>query len=265
MRGFSKGLLVSVLVHALVAAVVYAIPVDKLSKPETISIDFTLVDYEGGPGTLQQPGHGLGRAALAETKTDGVTRGSTLKLKQQGRAEMDVRTMDSERNQISPAADPAQSEEPFAALSNDSQGTQGTFSAPDGVPVAGLPGDGSPGRGSGPGGSGGTSVASLGRSGSEAPGDAFGGGQAGTLREIRDSVMKNVVYPEKARRMGWEGKVIVSFTVYEDGSIRDARLMKSSGTLILDDAAKEALRKSTIGTRFAKRIQVVLPIEYRLK
>jgi protein TonB len=265
MRGFSKGLLISVLVHALVAAVVYAIPVDKLSKPETISIDFTLVDYEGGPGTLQQPGHGLGRAALAETKTDGVTRGSALKLKQQGRAEMDVRTMDSERNQISPAADPAQSEEPFATSSNDSQGTQGTFSAPDGVPVAGLPGDGSPGRGFGPGGSGGTSVASLGRSGSEAPGDAFGGRQAGTLREIRDSVMKNVVYPEKARRMGWEGKVIVSFTVYEDGSIRDARLMKSSGTLILDDAAKEALRKSTIGTRFAKRIQVVLPIEYRLK
>jgi len=265
MGGFSKGLLVSVLVHALIAAVVYAVPVDKLSKPETISIDFTLIDYEGGPGTLQQPGYGLGRKAFAETQTDAVARGSMSKPKQRGRAEMDVRTTDGERSQISPAADPAQSEEPFATSSNDSQGTQGTFHSPDGIPVAGLPGDGSTGHGSGLEGSGGTSVASLGRSGSEAPGDAFGGGQAGTLREIRDSIMKNVAYPDKARRMGWEGKVIVSFTVYEDGSIRDARIMKSSGTLILDDAAQEALRKSTIGTRFAKRIQVVLPIEYKLK
>ncbi len=65
--------------------------------------------------------------------------------------------------------------------------------------------------------------------------------------------------------MGWEGRVIVSFTVYEDGSIRDARIVQSSGTLVLDDAAKEALRKSTIRTQFAKRVQVVLPIEYKLK
>jgi protein TonB len=98
-----------------------------------------------------------------------------------------------------------------------------------------------------------------------ASGDAFGGGQGGILREIRDSIMKNVIYPDKARRMGWEGRVIVSFTVYEDGSIRDARIVQSSGTLVLDDAAKEALRKSTVRTQAAKRVQVMLPIEYKLK
>jgi TonB family protein len=65
--------------------------------------------------------------------------------------------------------------------------------------------------------------------------------------------------------MGWEGRVIVSFTVYEDGSIHDARIMQSSGTPILDEAAREALRKSAVRTQFAKKVQVVLPIEYRLK
>jgi protein TonB len=77
--------------------------------------------------------------------------------------------------------------------------------------------------------------------------------------------MKNVMYPDKARRMGWEGRVIVSFTVHEDGSIRDSRVVQSSGTLLLDDAAKEALRKSTVRNRFAKKVQVILPIDYKLK
>ncbi|HME45205.1 MAG TPA: energy transducer TonB [Syntrophorhabdales bacterium] len=265
MRGFSEGLLVSVFVHALVGAVVYAIPVDKFSKPETISVDFTLIDYEGGRATDQQPGSGLARTAAAGTKANGVTRSAMWKVKQQARAEMDMHTADNRRGQTSLGADPAQSEEFLATSSSDSQGTQGTFSSPDGVPVAGLSSDGSPGRGSGPSGPGGTNFASLNKAGAGASGDASGGGQGAILREIRDSIMKNVVYPEKARRMGWEGKVILAFTVYEDGSIRDARVMQSSGALILDDAAKEALRKSTIRTQFARRVQVVLPIEYKLK
>lgn len=261
MRGFSKGLLVSVLVHGLVGAVVYAIPMDKLSRPEMISVDFTLIDQDRVPEVLQAPGAGLGRRTAAKAKTDGMMPGPTLKQEQQGRAAMDVRPVEREPGRIAPAADPAESEQPFAASSDDSPGAPGVFSSSDGVPVAGTPGSAS-----GQTGAGGTSVASLGRTGSPgASGDASGGGQGGILREIRDSIMKNVLYPDKARRMGWEGRVIVSFTVYEDGSIRDARIVQSSGTPVLDDAAKEALRKSIVRTQAAKRVQVMLPIEYKLK
>jgi len=265
MRGLSKGLLVSVFVHALVGAVVYAIPVDRFSKPETISVDFTLIDYEGGREPHQQAKPGLNHEPVSGAKSDGMNRSAALKVRQQGRAEKDVRIVDSERSQISPVADPAPREELFATASNDSPEVQGSFSSPDGVPVPGRPGEGEPGRGSGSVGPGGASLASLDHAGAGISGDASGGGQARMLREIRDSIMKNVVYPEKARRMGWEGKVILSFTVYEDGSIRDARIMQSSGVLVLDDAAKEALGRSTLRTQFAKRVQVVLPIEYKLK
>jgi periplasmic protein TonB len=261
MRGFYKGLLVSILVHGLVGAVVYAIPMNKLSKPEMISVDFTLVDQERVPEGLQGPGHGPGRRTVAKAKTDGITPGHTVKQGQQDRMETDVRTMESQTSRIAPAADPSESEHPLAAASDDLRQAPGAFSSSDGTPVAGTPGSGSP-----QGGIGGTSVASLSHSGSPgASGDVLGGGQGAILREIRDSIMKNVIYPDRARRMGWEGRVIVSFTVYEDGSIRDARIVQSSGTLVLDDAAKEALRKSTVRTQFAKRVQVVLPIEYKLK
>ena len=261
MRGFSKGLLVSILVHGLVGAAVYAIPMDKLSRPEMISVDFTLDDQGQLPEVLQGPGPGPGRRTVAKAKTDGIIPGPAVKPGQQGRTETDVRTMERETSRIAPAADPSESEHPFAAPSDDLREAPGAFSSPDGAPVAGTPGSGSP-----QGGAGGTSVASVSRPGGPgASGDVPGGGQGGILREIRDSIMKNVIYPDRARRMGWEGRVIVSFTVYEDGSIRDARIVQSSGTLVLDDAAKEALRKSTIRTQFAKRVQVVLPIEYKLK
>ncbi len=261
MRGFSKGLLVSVLVHALVGAVVYAIPVDKLSKPDMISVDFTLIDQEGVPDLLQGPGPGLGRRTIAKAKTDGVIASPTKKQGQQGRAETDVRTMERETSWTAPASDPAESEQPLAASSDDRQGVPGALSSSDGTPVSGTPGSGFA-----QGGTGGTNLASLGRAGSPGtPGETSGGGQGAIFREIRDSIMKNVIYPDRARRNGWEGRVIVSFTVYEDGSIRDARIVQSSGTLVLDDAAKEALKKSTVRTQFAKKIQVVLPIEYKLK
>jgi len=182
---------------------------------------------------------------------------------QQSRAEPDVRTMERETSRTAPAADPAESEQPPAASSDARQGegAPGALSSSDGTPVSGTPGSGFA-----QGGTGGTSVASIGRAGPPGTaGETSGGGQGAILREIRDSIMKNVIYPDRARRNGWEGRVIVSFTVYEDGSIRDARIVRSSGTLVLDDAAKEALKKSAIRTQFAKKIQVVLPIDYKLK
>jgi protein TonB len=109
-------------------------------------------------------------------------------------------------------------------------------------------------------------LASLGSGGSGARGEGSAdGGYPAVLRRIRDEVMKNVTYPERARRMGWEGRVIISFMIHEDGSVHDTRILQSSGVSVLDEAAKEALRKSVIHSQIAKRVHVVLPIEYKLR
>jgi periplasmic protein TonB len=262
MRGLSRALLLSVLVHALVVALVYAIPLDKSLRPETISVDFTLVDYEklidGAEGTGPAPKSPA--VPLAASKTKSAFRASTVK---KDPVERNIEVGDRPRDERSPAADPAQNDELAPILSPNAR-QEATASSSDGPPVPGSPGKGGrPAEGEGR--SGYASVASIGLGGAGDSGDLAGGGHATILRQIRDSVMKNVIYPEKARRMGWEGKVILSFTVHEDGSIHDARITQGSGSLVLDQAAKEALMKSSVQARFAQKFQVFLPIEYRLK
>jgi protein TonB len=176
-----------------------------------------------------------------------------------------VENIESRREEKAPAADPAQGYATNTTLSADPGAPEARLLSTGGEVHPGSaaaahttgPGDGRPGYGV---------VASLGRGAAGATSaDGAGAGHAAVLRQIRDSVMKNVVYPERARRMGWEGKVIVSFTVHEDGSIHDARVAQSSGTPMLDEAAREALMNSSVKARFDRKVQVFLPVEYRLK
>ena len=65
--------------------------------------------------------------------------------------------------------------------------------------------------------------------------------------------------------MGWQGRVVLSFTLFENGSVKDLKILQSSGYPLLDGEAKEAILK----TRFPKKINtsrlVILPITYRLE
>lgn len=49
-------------------------------------------------------------------------------------------------------------------------------------------------------------------------------------------------YPMLARRMGWQGKVLVSVEVLVDGSAGQVRLQQSSGYVALDAAAMKAVK-----------------------
>lgn len=42
---------------------------------------------------------------------------------------------------------------------------------------------------------------------------------------IRDIILKNISYPYMAKRMGWFGRVTISFVINEDGSVRDVRII----------------------------------------
>ena len=77
--------------------------------------------------------------------------------------------------------------------------------------------------------------------------------------------MKNVKYPERARRLGFEGKVLLSFIVLENGTTKEIKVIKSSGHRLLDESAKEAVAVTRITRKTPHRVVVSLPIMFRLQ
>ena len=51
-------------------------------------------------------------------------------------------------------------------------------------------------------------------------------------------------YPGRARRQGWQGTVDVELAIAPDGSVREARVGRSSGYPALDDVAVDVARRS---------------------
>ena len=82
---------------------------------------------------------------------------------------------------------------------------------------------------------------------------------------IRHAVMKNIGYPERARRMGFEGKTLLSFIVLENGTTSQIRVEKSSGYRLLDDSAKEGVARTVIPRKVSYRVVVRLPITFTLR
>jgi len=86
------------------------------------------------------------------------------------------------------------------------------------------------------------------------------------LSVISNIVQRRINYPPIARRMGWEGKVLVSFVLEPNGDIRDLKVLKSSGYEVLDKEALDAIRRSY--KDFPKppvSVVVKLPINFRLE
>lgn len=86
------------------------------------------------------------------------------------------------------------------------------------------------------------------------------------LSVISNIVQRHINYPPIARRMGWEGKVLVSFVLEPNGYIRDLKVLKSSGYEVLDKEALDAIRRSY--KDFPKppvSVMVKLPINFKLE
>ncbi len=72
------------------------------------------------------------------------------------------------------------------------------------------------------------------------PNSAIANFQQALLRQIR----RYQRYPEAARHGGLKGTVETYFVVRRDGTLLDARVQSSSGQLLLDDAAIQAIRRA---------------------
>ena len=99
-------------------------------------------------------------------------------------------------------------------------------------------------------------------------GRPYGHGKINYLKEnfsyIKDMIQKRITYPRLARRMGWEGKVKVSFIITSNGHAKDIKVTGSSGREVLDRSAREAVKDASPFPKPPIEAQIIIPIVYRL-
>jgi len=74
---------------------------------------------------------------------------------------------------------------------------------------------------------------------------AFGNAAESNYKgKVRSKVQRHFRYPKSADRAGVSGTVTVSFTISASGGVSSARIVKGSGSPVLDEAALNAVRKA---------------------
>jgi len=250
MREHCTGFTFSAVVHVLIVAAFFILPVEKYSKPKNMLIDFTL-EKSGRTG-----GYGGDAAGEKGGREQAGERGA----RDEGR----IRTAEPGHGETEPSAVKAGVQ---TSKIIETHKAAGHYSDPKGQVVAhgniGVPG-------------GGEGKQESGSAEKGMPGSARGGqgrmldyGRGGPAERsfafIRENIMRNITYPERARRMGWEGKVLLSFVVLENGTVEALKIVNSSGFRALDENAKEAVLKTRFSQSIPYRMAVVLPVEYRLE
>ncbi len=125
---------------------------------------------------------------------------------------------------------------------------KGEFTGPGGGKGQGMGnGEGTGvGSGKGPGG--------VGKIGSGDPSGQGGDGKK-ILQDILRKLEREHHYPKEAQREKLEGKTQFAFKIQTDGSIKYARIVKSSGHPILDQAALQAVKKAAPFPYYPKEIR----------
>lgn len=82
---------------------------------------------------------------------------------------------------------------------------------------------------------------------------------------IKKIIEENLSYPPRAQRMGWMGKVVVSFDVSKNGNVQEIRIVRSSGHEILDSNLVETIRKVEPFPRPPISVTLNMPITYELR
>ena len=84
------------------------------------------------------------------------------------------------------------------------------------------------------------------------------------LAAVRERIVRSLSYPPRARKMGWEGRVVVGFVLLADGRVRDLRVLSSSGHEALDEAALAAVRRAAPYPPPGRDRLVRTPVSFRL-
>ncbi len=82
---------------------------------------------------------------------------------------------------------------------------------------------------------------------------------------IREAIQRSASYPPLARRMGWVGRVVLSFRILPDGAVANVQVAKGSGVPVLDRGAVEAVRRASPFPRPPAEAEIVVPVAYALE
>ncbi|MGA7827698.1 MAG: energy transducer TonB [Geobacteraceae bacterium] len=82
---------------------------------------------------------------------------------------------------------------------------------------------------------------------------------------IKKIIEQNLSYPRRAQRMGWTGRVVVSFDVAKNGHVNEIRILKSTGYELLDSNLVETIRKVEPFPRPPISVTLNIPFVYELR
>jgi TonB family protein len=85
------------------------------------------------------------------------------------------------------------------------------------------------------------------------------------LGEIERRIAASMSYPEAARLRGIEGSIVLAFRVDKEGTLASARIVKGSGSEILDRAGVDLLRSAfPVANDSGRDLELEIPITFRL-
>ena len=260
-------LFISIIAHFALLYILGFLPFSHESlQVESILVDFTLMDGEQGSGVRGQGSGGERRSGEAAKRRSGEGKEESKEKKSNSR---NTANEGNENNN----PDNRASSMHYAAGNVTEAKEKSNPIMTDIISLNPAPGqrgrggeaDGSLQKGGGAGSGG----AGYGGGGGTDKGSGSSGGEEGNRPHdygyVREIVMKHLKYPEKARRMGLEGRVIMSFIITEAGLARDIKVVESSGFQMLDDAASDAISRVNLSRSNPHRLIVHLPVEFRLR
>ena len=258
-RTSAWGVLVSGVFHALIIAAVVMAFQERPSKPRVVvPIEtITLVPFKTGP-----KGGGGGRPAPV-SKPEAVAEKPAVPPKAKSHVE---RQRDLKAN-LAPPPEPTPAPIipiPAAAPPVDKAKATETAVAGSRAGTPGVSGSGLGGQGGGRGTGSGGGVGS-----GQGPGSGAGSALQGYLREVRRLLEKHTDYPWMARRRNIQGVVALRFTIASGGQIEACWISRSSGQDLLDDAARDTIRRVGNFPPFPpelnrQKLTIEVPLAFRL-
>ncbi|MFH1213100.1 MAG: energy transducer TonB, partial [Candidatus Neomarinimicrobiota bacterium] len=83
------------------------------------------------------------------------------------------------------------------------------------------------------------------------------------------TIQENLIYPEKAKQAGIEGKAVIQAQVGKDGVVKQSVVLQSSGNAELDAAVLEAINKTKFKPAFRKEkpvsVYISIPVIFTLQ